>query len=406
MAKRSKEEIILEMERNSNAWRDASAEERKALNQRNRELAAAMDALTGGVSRYDGTTGSWQLSDGTRSVKVGDRVEYLSPEGWTSPYAGEIENAFGAWNSKEPFSYVPESDPLYQSYRKQYLREGSRAAEDVLGRAAALTGGVPSSYAVSAASEAENLYNAKLADQIPALAELAYGIYRDEYDRIADRLELLMKAETGDYQRWADDRDTRYAWQRDALADQRYNDETAYQRQRDALADRRYDDETAYKRERDALADRRYDDETAYGRERDALDDRRYEDETAYGRERDALADQRYEDETAYDRARDALADARYRDETAYKRAQAAAKAAAKAAKDAEKETGQELRQENGDRRKAEYERPQSGQGRIGQLYTEMMAESDPLGWLSTHAKDLSDEELATLWGYVKTLMK
>ena len=124
------------------------------------------------------------------------------------------------------------------------------------------------------------------------------------------------------------------------------------------------------------------------------------------GRERDALADRRYEDETAYDRARDVLTDARYRDETAYKRAQAAAKAAAKAAKDAEKETGQELRQENGDRRKAEYERPQSGQGRIGQLYTEMMAESDSLGWLSTHAKDLSDEELATLWGYVKTLMK
>ena len=390
MAKRKKEEIILEMERNSNAWQGADAETRAALAGRNRELAAALDALTGGVSSYDAATGSWQLSDGTRSVKLDGRVEYLSPEGWSSPYAGEIESAFGALRDREPFSYTPESDPVYRSYRKQYLREGSRAAEDTMGKAAALTGGLPSSYAVTAASEAQNVYQAALADKVPELAALAYELYADEYDRAYDRLAALMKAESADYSRWADDREDRYRRERDALADERYADETAYKRGRDALADERYADETAYKRGRDALADERY------------------ADETAYERGRDTLADERYIDETAYDRARDAAMDARYRDETAYKRAQAAAKAAAKAAKDAAAAEDTGLRREDANgRRKADRKQPEEQPAdRIGRLYSDMMSELDPLGWLAEHAKELSDAELAALWGYLKPLMK
>ena len=403
MAKRKKEEIILEMERNSNAWSSADEAGRAALNQRNRELAAALDAMTGGTSTYDGKTGSWSLSDGTKSVKIGGRVEYLSPEGWTSPYAGAIESAFGALDSREHFRYDPEGDPLYAAYRKQYLREGTRAAEDTLGRTAALTGGVPSSYAVSAAAEAQNVYNAALTDKLPTLAELAYEMYEQEYADAAKRLDTLIKLEQGDYSRYADDRDYRYRESRDALADSRYADETAYDRARDALMDRRYADETAYDRERDAVMDHRYADETAYDRERDTVMDHRYADETAYDRERDVLMDRRYTDETAYERQRDAIADARYRDETAYKRAQDAAKAAAKAAAAAEKAAGNSKPEQGSRGQKAKL--PQET-GRISRLYSEMMSDADPLGWLSKNAGKLTDDELAVLWGYVKNLIK
>ena len=68
---------------------------------------------------------------------------------------------------------------MYASYRKQYLREADRAAENALAKASAATLGVPSSYAVTAASQAENEFAGKLADKIPEL-------YRDAYERYAD----------------------------------------------------------------------------------------------------------------------------------------------------------------------------------------------------------------------------
>lgn len=58
---------------------------------------------------------------------------------------------------------------LFPYYKYQYNREGSRAAQDTIGKAAAATGGIPSSYAVTAAQQMQNYYNQQLIDQIPAL---------------------------------------------------------------------------------------------------------------------------------------------------------------------------------------------------------------------------------------------
>ncbi len=96
---------------------------------------------------------------------------------------------------REQFSYDPATDPEWQAYQKQYRREGQRASEDALGRAAATTGGVPSSYAVSAAAQAENNYAAKLSDRFPEVYRSAYSRYLQEFER------LLSLADT--YERYA-----------------------------------------------------------------------------------------------------------------------------------------------------------------------------------------------------------
>lgn len=80
---------------------------------------------------------------------------------------------------KTEFSYAPEQDEAYNSYRKEYLREGKRAAESALASAASATGGIPSSYAVTASSQAADYYASKLADKIPELYENAYKRYLD-----------------------------------------------------------------------------------------------------------------------------------------------------------------------------------------------------------------------------------
>lgn len=75
------------------------------------------------------------------------------------------------------FSYESHADPLWQDYRKAYLREGERAYADALGDAAANTGGIASTAAVTAAQQARNYYNAQAADQRAALYQQAYENY-------------------------------------------------------------------------------------------------------------------------------------------------------------------------------------------------------------------------------------
>lgn len=108
-------------------------------------------------------------------------------------YSGEtaLKKALGEVASPTAFSYDAASDPLYQSYRKQYLREGERAAENVLAKTAAATLGVPSSYAVTAASEAEDYYASKLADKLPELYQAAYARYGEDFTRKLKALTAL-----------------------------------------------------------------------------------------------------------------------------------------------------------------------------------------------------------------------
>ena len=384
---RTRENIISEMQRNSNAWHGASEEERERLRKRNEELAGAMDALTGGRSVYDGASGTWRLSDGTRSVSIGGNVEYISPEryGDREGYTGEVRQALDRLGNYRQFSYSPETDPLYSAYRKQYVREGDRAARDTLGSAAALTGGMPSSWAASAAQQAQNYYNAQLTDKIPELASLAYEIYADEYAREYDRLTALMEADAAEYSRWESDRDYRYAASRDEIEDARYADELAYSRQQDREAAERYADELAYSRGRDEIEDARYADELAYSRQQDREAAERYAAEFAYEQQRDSVADARYADELVYERWRDSVADARYADELAYERA----------ADEAERESGSGGSGSGG---AGSGGGAADGGDSTDALYREMMDSDDPEGWLERNARYLSDEEFALLW--------
>lgn len=74
----------------------------------------------------------------------------------------------------EPFRYESEADPLWQSYRQQYLREGERAYRNSLAEAASSTGGIASTAAITAAQQAQNYYNAQAADKKAELYQQAY----------------------------------------------------------------------------------------------------------------------------------------------------------------------------------------------------------------------------------------
>ena len=137
--------------------------------------------------------------------------------------------------NRDPFTYNYLEDPNYIALKGMYTREGDRAMQDTLGSVAARTGGMASSYAASAASQANNYFMSQLSDKIPELQQIAYDAYMAGIDSKRDDLSMLMGLESTDYSRyldslsqWNTDRSFGYGMWRDQVNDQRYEDELAY----------------------------------------------------------------------------------------------------------------------------------------------------------------------------------
>ena len=206
-------------------WMNATTEEAKALaNQRAEEIRSSFGEYTGGTDgsgftltplspnhfeygdapTYDGGSFGDQIKDlWDQSLNYGD-FTYGDAPTYTSRYDQQIQDMIQNILNREDFSYDPATDPLYQNYRKQYTREGQRATQDALGAAAASSGGLPSSYATTAASQAGNYYAAQMTDMIPELYNLAYNQYLNDYQMDLSDLGVVQGQEGTDYSRYQD----------------------------------------------------------------------------------------------------------------------------------------------------------------------------------------------------------
>lgn len=224
---------------------------------------AAHDAAEKIRAKYDysgGTSGSDYIKLGTGASPAKADTSWLDKLGdsnYNYDQSGKISAKLDALLNRTPFSYDAVSDPLYQQYRKQYTREADRSAEDVLGKAAVMTGGMPSTAAVTASQQASDYQMSQMTDKIPELQQLAYSMYQNGLN--ADRADLntLIGLEDNNYNRWLADRNYLYQLARDQVGDQQTADALAYQKQQDKL---NYD----YQKERDAIEDARYNAEWQY----------------------------------------------------------------------------------------------------------------------------------------------
>lgn len=125
---------------------------------------------------------------------------------YKSAYSTMIDGLVNKAINREAFNYDPATDAAYQSYARQYGRLGDEAARDTLADVAANTGGLASSYAVTAAQQARNTYNQALTDKIPALMEAAYNKYRNEYNDTLAGIGTLQGLDDSAYNRFSTDR--------------------------------------------------------------------------------------------------------------------------------------------------------------------------------------------------------
>lgn len=239
------------------AYNKAYAEGDKAGQQ------AAHDAAEKIRAKYDysgGVDGSEYIKLGTGASPAKSDTSWLDKLGDSSynyDQSGQISAKLDALLNRTPFSYDAASDPLYQQYRKQYTREADRSAEDVLGKSAVMTGGMPSTAAVAASQQASDYQMSQMTDKIPELQQLAYSMYQDKLSGDRADLNTLIGLEDNNYNRWLADRNYLYQLARDQVGDQQTADALAYQKQQDKL---NYN----YQKERDAIEDARYNAEWQY----------------------------------------------------------------------------------------------------------------------------------------------
>lgn len=213
--------ILTEKKNYANATTD---EQRALANQAAESLRASYGNYTGGTAgdgftltplspgsfsygeaptysgSYDGAvSGLWDKQLNYGSFSYGDAPVY------NNRYDSTIQDLIQGILDREDFSYDPATDQLYQNYRKQYTREGKRATEDALGAASAASGGLPSSYASTAAGQAGNYYAAQMTDKIPELYQLAYNKYLNDYNMQLSDLGVVQGAEQSDYDKYLND---------------------------------------------------------------------------------------------------------------------------------------------------------------------------------------------------------
>lgn len=150
-------------------------------------------------------TDNWEgrISDALSKTQNRDPYSYsgVAPT-YESRYDPQIQQSIQGILGRGEFSYDPKTDPVYSAYQKQYAREGQRATANAMGEAAAMTGGMPSSWAMTAASQAGDYYGAQMADKIPELYQDAYNRYLQEYQMKLSDLNALRGLESDDYQKY------------------------------------------------------------------------------------------------------------------------------------------------------------------------------------------------------------
>ena len=161
---------------------------------------------------------------------------------YAGTYEDRLKAVYDKIDSREPFRYDADKDPLYRLARDRYTRLGKLAMRDTMGKAAALTGGYASSYGQQVGQQAYDAQLQNLDAVVPELYQLAYNAYRSEGSALGEQAASLASRQSEEYKRYRDELDD----YREGKAAQRALEQERYEREKAAA-------QLAYQRQKDAL---------------------------------------------------------------------------------------------------------------------------------------------------------
>ena len=137
---------------------------------------------------------------------------------YDAPHAQALQDLYRQITERPKFTYDPNDDALYQSYKQAYAQQGRLAMEDTMGQAAGLTGGYASSYGQAVGQQQYDAYLQRLGEVYPELYSMAYNRYMDEGAALQQQYDMMFAQAEADYEKYLD---------RLAREDLAYNRETA-----------------------------------------------------------------------------------------------------------------------------------------------------------------------------------
>lgn len=170
------------------------------------------------------------------------------PGAYQSSWQGQLSDIIQNIQNRDKFSYNVNEDALYQQLKDQYVLQGQMASMDVMGQAAAMTGGYGNSFAQTAGQQAYQGYLQQLNDRVPELYGMALDQYNQEGQALYDQAALLAQMEDQDYGRYRDQISDYYAEIDRLTEDARYQGEQDYGRYLDGY-------QMGYGEYRDSVAD-------------------------------------------------------------------------------------------------------------------------------------------------------
>lgn len=175
-------------------------------------------------------------------------MEEMRNQQFVNPQAGNIESLLNGLLNKPKFEYDYKKDPAWQAYATKFGMLGDEAMADTLGEVSSATGGMPSSYAITAAAQQKNRYNQQITDIIPTLMQAAYDRYQAGIDTDMNLLGTVNDLGNTAYNQFSDQQnrsmdaaswlaENAYNASRDSVADDQYNREFEYTVSRDKVLD-------------------------------------------------------------------------------------------------------------------------------------------------------------------------
>ncbi len=253
---------------------------------------------------------------------------------------GDLDNILGKILNREEFKYDLNGDALYKQYADKFINQGKMASQDVMGQAAAMTGGYGNSYAAAVGNQAYQQSLQQLNDVVPELYQMAYDRHAQEGQDLYNRYSLLSNDKNTEYGMWGDKRNQLIA-ERDYAANEANNEyardygefndaynrdfsqywqetQFGYGQDRDAVADSQWQQSFDYGKQRDEVADEQWRESFDYGKSRDEIADAQWRESFDYGKQRDEAADAQWRESFDYGKSRDEIADAQWRESFEY----------------------------------------------------------------------------------------
>lgn len=153
----------------------------------------------------DFTHNAYQESDTVKKAQAALNAQLAQkPGAYQSQWQTQLNDTMNKIMNREKFSYDFNGDALYQQYKDKFIQQGKMASADVMGQAAAMTGGYGNSYAATVGNQAYQASLQNLNDIIPELYQMALDRYNQEGQDLLNQYGILGDRENTDYGRYRD----------------------------------------------------------------------------------------------------------------------------------------------------------------------------------------------------------